>query len=87
MDIDLKAYKLSKGRIERLFSTFQDRVTKEMRLAGVCNVIGGNSFLDYYLPIYNEKFSIVPAREGDMHREVPKDIDLESIFLLEKKGS
>ena len=74
-----------KGRIERLFGTFQDRVIKEMRLAGVCNVIGGNSFLDYYLPIYNEKFSIVPAREGDMHREVPKNIDLESIFSIREE--
>jgi hypothetical protein len=75
----------AKGRIERLFGTFQDRVIKEMRLAGVCNVIGGNSFLDYYLPIYNEKFSIVPVREGDMHREVPKDIDLESIFSIREE--
>ena len=75
----------AKGRIERLFDTFQDRVIKEMRLAGVCNIVGGNNFLDYYLPIFNNRFSIPPAEEANMHRPVPKDIDLKSIFSIREE--
>ena len=75
----------AKGRIERLFGTFGDRVIKEMRLAGVCNIVGGNNFLDYYLPIFNNRFSILPAEEGNMHRPVPKDINLKSIFSIREE--
>jgi transposase len=75
----------AKGRIERLFGTFQDRVIKEMRLAGVCNIVEGNNFLDYYLPIFNNRFSIPPAEESNMHGPVPKDIDLKSIFSIREE--
>jgi len=74
-----------KGRIERLFGTFQDRVIKEMRLAGICNIVSGNNFLDYYLPIFNNRFSIPPAKEGNMHRLILKDIDLGSIFSIREE--
>jgi len=75
----------AKGRIERLFGTFQDRVIKKMRLAGVCNIVEGNNFLDYYLPIFNNRFSIPPAEESNMHGPVPKDIDLKSIFSIREE--
>lgn len=41
----------AKGRIERLFNTFQDRVIKEMRLKGIASIEDGNKFLEEYLPI------------------------------------
>jgi transposase len=44
----------AKGRIERLFRTFQDRVIKEMRLRGIKTIEEGNKFLEAYLPIYNK---------------------------------
>ncbi len=47
--------------------------------------VGGNNFLDYYLPIFNNRFSIPPAEEGNMHRPVPKDIDLKSIFSIREE--
>ncbi len=73
------------GKGKRTVGTFQNRIIKEMRLAGVCNVVGGNNFLDYYLPIFNNRFSIPPAEEGNMHRPVPKDIDLKSIFSIREE--
>jgi hypothetical protein len=39
----------AKGRIERLFGTLQDRLVKEMRLAGVGTMEEANRFLDGYL--------------------------------------
>ncbi|MFH1394816.1 MAG: ISNCY family transposase [Candidatus Omnitrophota bacterium] len=70
----------AKGRIERLFRTFQDRVIKEMRLAGVGTIEGGNKFLRGYLPKYNKRFKVDAAEKGDMHREVPECVDLERIL-------
>lgn len=58
----------AKGRIERLFRTFQDRLVKEMRIKEVSNIKDANVFLEYYLPIYNKRFSIEPANSGNMHR-------------------
>jgi transposase len=70
----------AKGRIERLFKTFQDRVIKEMRLEGISSIEEGNRFLKRYLPIYARRFGVKPAKEGDLHRPLPKDIDLNKIF-------
>jgi hypothetical protein len=41
----------AKGRVERLFGTFQDRVIKEMRLAGINNHEEGNAFLDCHIQV------------------------------------
>jgi len=46
----------AKGRIERLFGTFQDRVVKEMRLARVRTLEQANGFLGHYLKTYNRRF-------------------------------
>ena len=75
----------AKGRAERIFRTFQDRLIKEMRLANVSSKEKANSFLKDYLPVYNKRFSIAPAKETNLHREIPKEIDLESIFSIKTK--
>jgi len=65
----------AKGRIERLFQTFQDRVVKEMRLKGVSSIEGANEFLISYLPVYNERFSVTPKKEENLRRPVSVDLD------------
>ena len=65
----------AKGRIERLFNTFQDRVVKEMRLKGVSTIAEANKFLVSYLPAYNRRFSVMPKKEEDLHRTVSVDLD------------
>jgi hypothetical protein len=72
----------AKGRIERLFRTFQDRVIKEMRLRGIKSIEEANKFLEYYLPIFNKRFSVEAIEKGDLHRKVSKDIDLDSILCI-----
>ena len=71
----------AKGRIERLFNTFQDRVVKEMRLHGVSTIDEANKFLVSYLPVYNRRFSVEPKKEEDLHRTV-KDLDPDTIFCI-----
>jgi transposase len=72
----------AKGRIERLFGTFQDRLIKEMRLAGIQTIDEANRFLQGYLPTYNRRFSVKPVEAVDLHRPSPASRDLEGILCL-----
>ena len=72
----------AKGRVERLFRTFQDRVIKEMRLKGTKSIKEANKFLKYYLPVYNKRFRVEPTRKTDLHRSAPKHINLSSILSV-----
>lgn len=72
----------AKGRIERLFRTFQDRVIKEMRLREIKTIEEGNQFLEKYLPLYNKRFSVRPKEKDDVHRPLPRGIDLSAILCI-----
>jgi transposase len=72
----------AKGRIERLFRTFQDRVIKEMRLKGIRTIEEGNKFLEVYLPLYKKRFSVRPRKKEDLHRALPRGIDLDAILCI-----
>jgi len=72
----------AKGRIERLFRTFQDRVIKEMRLKEIRTIEEGNKFLEAYLPIYKKRFSVRPRQKDDVHRPLPRGIDLNAILCV-----
>ena len=61
----------AKGRVERLFQTVQDRLIKELRLAGRSTLDEANRFLEDYLPIYNQRFSVQPVQPADLHRPRP----------------
>ena len=77
----------AKGRIERSFRTHQDRLIKEMRLAGVRNIEEGNRFISsYYGPKHNRKFAIAPQERANLHRPVPAGIELDSILCLKKEA-
>ena len=54
----------AKGRIERLFETLQDRLVKEMRLAGVATVEAANRFLEiHFLPEWERRFTVLRASQ------------------------
>ncbi len=61
----------AKGRVERLFRTVQDRLVKELRLAGIATLEAANRFLEAWLPIYNRRFTVQPAQAADLHRPKP----------------
>ena len=66
----------AKGRVERLFKTFQDRLIKELRLAGIATMEDANRFLEGYLPLHNRRFAVPPAQQADLHRPTPRIRDL-----------
>jgi len=75
----------AKGRIERLFRTLQDRLVKEMRLAGVNNVKQANEFLVRYLPAYNRRFKVKPVSEADVHQSAPSPRVLDKILCIREE--
>ncbi len=75
----------AKGRVERGFGTHQDRLVKEMRLAGIKTGDGANEFLEWYLPKHNRKFSISPAKKGNLHRKSPGKKELKKILCIKTK--
>jgi Winged helix-turn helix len=65
----------AKGRVERANRTLQDRLVKELRLAGISSIEAGNAFLPGFMARFNARFAISPARSQDLHRplNVPAD--------------
>jgi hypothetical protein len=62
----------AKGRVERVNRTLQDRLVKELRVAGVSGIEAGNAFLPGFMARFNARFAVAPARPDDRHR--PLDV-------------
>ncbi len=60
----------AKGRVERANRTLQDRLVKELRLAGICDMDAGNAFLPQFMEQFNEKFAVAAAKTENMHRRL-----------------
>lgn len=63
----------ARGRIERLWGTFQDRLVSELRLAGASNISQANEGLWKYLPAHNQRFAVPPAQPGSAFRTPGRD--------------
>jgi hypothetical protein len=63
----------AKGRVERMNSTFQDRLVKELRLQNIHNTKDANRFIKKeFTPDFIKKFNVRPKKKGDMHRKLTK---------------
>jgi transposase len=72
----------AKGRIERLWRTFQDRLRSELRLAKASTLAEAERALAAFLPDYNRRFA-VPAREAaNDFRPLPKAVNRDRLFSL-----
>ena len=72
----------AKGRVERVFGTHQDRLVKELRLAGAKTCEEANRVLNGYLPKFNQRFEVSAKGHGDLHRPVDARIDLDEILSV-----
>lgn len=72
----------AKGRVERLFGTFQDRLIKKMRLKDIKTVTQANRFLTHFLPKHNRRFSVAALEKGNLHRPLPQNINLDKILCI-----
>jgi len=72
----------AKGRIERLWGTFQDRLVSELRLAGAKRLEEANQVLANFLPRHNRRFA-VPAREPELaYRKTDSSFKPEEFFCF-----
>jgi len=69
--------------VERKHGVYQDRLVKELRLAGIRDIEGANQFLPGFTESLNEKLAVEPRSPADFHRLLPQELDLGIIFCLE----
>jgi hypothetical protein len=72
----------AKGRIERLWGTLQDRLTKELRLAGITTMEAANAFLPGFMDRYNGRFAKAPQDPNAAWVPLPADLDLNYYFAI-----
>ncbi len=76
----------AKGRVERSNGVYQDRLIKELRLAGIKRIGKANELLkSSFLDELNERFTREPKSRVDLHRLVPKGLDLRTVFCFEEE--
>jgi transposase len=63
-----------KGRVERLFGTFQDRLVVELRLAQARTLTEAQRVFDRFRPRYNARFAHAPATPEPAWRPAPADL-------------
>lgn len=70
----------SRGRVERLWGSFQDRLVSELRLAGARTKEEANEVLGNYLAVHNEKFGVEAQEPGSAFRAPGRN--WQSLFCL-----
>ena len=76
----------ARGRSERMFGTLQDRLPKELRLAGITDIEAANAFIrDRYLPAHNARFAVLPAGEGPPSPPFPASTSTRSCGVEEER--
>ena len=72
----------ARGRIERLWGTFQDRLRSELRLARAKTIEEANRVLWDFLPRYNQRFAVAPAEAGSAYRKPEKGFEPDKVFCF-----
>ena len=75
----------AKGRVERFHGTAQDRLVKELRLAGAGDIGQANEVLDkVFLPWFNRRCTVAPASPNDAHRPIQPAMHLSAILSVQE---
>ena len=69
----------AKGRIGRLWRTFQDRLVAELRLAEATSLEDAERVLQAYLPRFNQRFAVPAAQPGSGYQPTPAALDLDTV--------
>ena len=74
----------ARGRSERVFHTLQDRLTKDLALAGITTPEAANLFIrDIYVPGHNTRFAIKAEQEGSAFVAL-KGVELGEILCVQE---
>jgi transposase len=72
----------AKGRIERAWGTFQDRLVSELRLAGADDLVTANAVLARFLPRFNRRFAVPAADPAPAWRPLPAGLRVDQVCCL-----
>ncbi len=72
----------AKGRIERLWETFQDRLVSELRLAGIKTIEEANRVLADFLPRYNQRFGVKAVEPEIAYRKIEAGFTTDESFCF-----
>jgi len=76
----------AKGRIERKFGVFQDRLCSELRLHNISTLEDANRYLwEKFIPKHNQKFSRIAKELDSAYRPLPKGFSLKDVFCLKEE--
>ena len=75
----------AKGRIERLWGTFQDRLVSELRLADACTIEEAGEVLKRVVAEHNRRFHRQPDDPNSVYRKIEKGTDLDALFCFKYK--
>lgn len=76
----------AKGRVERRNGVLQDRLVKAMRLAGIATLEVANRFVEEEFQVeMDARFQVPPARQADLHRRVPRGVDLGLVLSFQEQ--
>jgi transposase len=76
----------AKGRVERMNGTLQDRLVKALRQRGISDLASANEFLEReFLAPFNAKFGKPAAQPADVHRAVPREMDLARVLAVHEE--
>ena len=70
----------SKGRVERLNRTLQDRLVKVFRLFDISSIEEANAYAPIFIDAFNEKFANQPFSNENHHRPMPEFVQLHAVF-------
>ncbi|WP_428538597.1 ISNCY family transposase [Rhodopila sp.] len=74
----------ARGRSERLFATLQDRLVKELALAGIGTVAAANDFIrEVYMPAHNARFAVQAEQDGSAFVAI-SGVDLAEILCVQE---
>ncbi len=73
----------AKGRVERLWKTFQDRLCSELRLAGTTTIVEANEVLQRFIVDFNRRFGVEAKDAEPAWRALKVDADEACAFLYE----
>lgn len=72
----------AKGRVERLWVTFQDRLVIELRLLGINTIEEANEALPQLLQKHNRKFAVQPRDTESASMKLDPQLNLNHIFTI-----
>ncbi len=72
----------AKGRVERMWGTFQDRLVSELHLAGITTIENANAFLPGFLDRHNARFAVPAADPEAAWRPLPDGLSAEAVFCF-----